>query len=155
MRPVFVRASRGPGILTIGGRAIAIRPHRARLSRSIDHPATISILDAVTALSSRSKAGPLVASLGAADAIVFQDFDDIRAGPLGDCFELAPLVVGCLAIVGGDAQVDPDPLHGLAPLDRRWAAAIRNQVVCVHLFDAQSGLDKARFFAPSADMVSA
>ena len=68
-------------------------------------------LFAVDGLQQRIEAGPLVAALGAADAGILIDLDDLPARSGRDRFQLAALVAGLL-FRGADPQIDSYALDG-------------------------------------------
>jgi hypothetical protein len=59
----------------------------------------------------RVKARPLVPALGAADAVVPVNLDDLHAGAVRDLAQLA-LLVGHGLVLRADPQVDHGALHG-------------------------------------------
>ena len=62
----------------------------------------------------RIEARALIAALGAADAVVLVDLDDIAAHAAGDLAQLA-LLIGRGLIDGGDAKVKNSTFHAQAP----------------------------------------
>src|SRR5436189_5922572 len=62
----------------------------------------------------RIDARPLVAPLGAADAVVLVDLDDLAAHAARDVAQLA-LLIGSRLIDGADAKVQNGAFHGPSP----------------------------------------
>src|SRR6266516_2937429 len=71
------------------------------------------------ALAQSVESGPPISTLGAADALVAIDVDDLAAHPVGDLAERALLVLGRLPIQRTDADVESGAAHGDSPGTRR------------------------------------
>ena len=115
-----------------------------RPSRSIDDAATISILRAVAAFSSRSKADRLSRPFAPLTPLTLKTSTTFQ-------LDRRTRAAGCR--LSGHCWWTNAGRSRPVSWARSSATAIRNQVVCVHGFETLSGFDKARFFAPSADAV--
>jgi hypothetical protein len=82
----------------------------------------------------------LVPALGATNAGVLVDLDELPAGSLSNGLQLATLIVGRL-FVSGDSEIDGYALHG-DPLPKRRhydIALYCNQLISVYIGDRKVG----------------
>src|SRR6266498_4965483 len=87
-----------------------------RTANSINRPRHDDVeLAPGRALAQGVESGPPISTLGAADALVAIDVDDLAAHPVGDLPERALLVLGRLPIQRTDADVQSGAAHGHSP----------------------------------------
>src|SRR6266487_2816949 len=107
-----------------------------RTAQSINRPRHDDVeLAPGRALAQGVESGPAISTLGAADALVAIDVEDLAAHSVGDLPERALLVLGRLPIQRTDADVQSGAAHGDSPTDeanassRRWSRLYENQLV--------------------------
>jgi hypothetical protein len=115
-----------------------------RPSRSIDHAATMSISRAVTALSSRSKAGRLSRPLVPLMPLSSKTSNTSQPDRLATASSSRRwFSVVCQLVV--DTRSKPQLSLASLSYPRQMEAAIRNQVVCVWLFEGRRTIESWRF----------
>lgn len=82
-----------------------------RASQAVNRPCGHHVdLTTADSLEECVEAGPLITSLGAGHSLVFEDLDDVPAGPLSDVEQDAALVLRRL-LVGRDSEINSATLH--------------------------------------------